>query len=62
MIIIERNDRESIERLLKRYKRKYRKLKLRNELRRRKEFTKQSEKRRDEILNAKYRLQEYGIS
>jgi small subunit ribosomal protein S21 len=60
MIIIERKDRENIDQMVKRYKRKHRKIKFRNELRRRKEFTKPSIKRRTELLKAKYRLQEYG--
>ena len=54
MLIIERKEGESIDRTLKRYKRKYRDTKLRRELRNRKEFTKPSVKRRNEILKAKY--------
>lgn len=54
MLIIERKEGESIDRTLKRYKRKYRDTKIRKELRNRKEFTKPSVKRRNEVLKAKY--------
>ncbi len=60
MLIIERGDNESIDRLLKKYKNKHRKVKLRNELRSRKEFVKSSVRRRKEILSAQYRLKKYG--
>lgn len=55
MLIIERKDGESIDRMLRRYKRKHRNVKLRNELRRRKEFTKPSVSRRKEVLKAIYK-------
>ena len=54
MLIIERKEGESIDRTLKRYKRKHRDTKLRRELRNRIEFTKPSVKRRNEILKAVY--------
>ncbi|MCH2082628.1 MAG: 30S ribosomal protein S21 [Saprospiraceae bacterium] len=54
MLIIERKEGESIDRTLKRYKRKHRDTKLRRELRNRKEYTKPSVKRRNEILKAVY--------
>lgn len=54
MLIIERKEGESIDRTLKRYKRKHRDTKLRRELRNRKEYTKPSVKRRNEILKAIY--------
>ncbi len=54
MLIIERKDGESIERVLKRYKRKHRNVKLRRELSERKYFTKPSVKRREEVLKAAY--------
>jgi small subunit ribosomal protein S21 len=57
MLIIERKDGESIDRVLKRYKRKHRRTKIRQELRRRKQFTKPSVKRRTEIIDAIYREQ-----
>ena len=55
MLIIERKDGESIDRMVKRYKRKFRNTKLRDELRRRKEFTKPSVARRNELLKAAYK-------
>ena len=55
MLIIERKEGESIDRFVKRYKRKHRNTKLRDELRRRKQFTKPSVKRRREILKAAYK-------
>lgn len=60
MLIINVKDGESIDRALKRYKRKHRKVKLTKELRRRKHFTKPSVERRNEILNAMYRQKYYG--
>ena len=54
MLIIDRKENETIDRMLKRYKRKHRQVKLRNELQRRREFTKPSVVRRSEILKAKY--------
>ncbi len=54
MLIIDRKENETIDRMLKRYKRKHRQVKLRNELQRRREFTKPSVLRRTEILKAKY--------
>ena len=55
MLIIEVKDNENIDRALKRYKRKYRRTKVREELRRRKYFTKPSVERRHEVLDAIYR-------
>lgn len=60
MLILERKDEESIDRLLKRYKRKHRNVKLRNELLDRKFYEKPSVSRRNEVLNAKYRLEKFG--
>jgi len=60
MLIINVKDEESIDRALKRYKRKFQSTGLLKELRRRKNFTKPSVKRRDEILNATYRQKMYG--
>jgi len=45
---------ESIEKALKRFKRKFIRTKVTKELRRRSEFKKKSVKRREEILKAKY--------
>jgi len=62
MLIINVKDEESIDRALKRYKRKFQSTGLLKELRRRKNFTKPSVKRRNEILNAEYRQKMYGDS
>lgn len=62
MLIINVKDEESIDRALKRYKRKFQSTGLLKELRRRKNFTKPSVERRNEILNAKYRQKMYGDS
>ncbi len=55
MLIINVKDGESIDRALKRYKRKHRQVQMTKELRERKYFTKPSVDRRDKILNAIYR-------
>lgn len=60
MIIINVKDEESIDRALKRYKRKVRDTKIIKELRRRKNYEKPSVQRRNEILGAKYRLGKFG--
>lgn len=60
MIIINVKDEESIDRALKRYKRKHRNVGIMKELRRRKQFTKPSVARRNEIINAEYRLKKFG--
>jgi len=60
MLIINVKDEESIDRALKRYKRKFRNVRLIQELRRRKHFTKPSVERRNELLNAEYRLKNYN--
>jgi small subunit ribosomal protein S21 len=57
MIIIDRKDGENIDRMLRRYKRKHRDIKLRRELRDRKQFEKPSDIRRKEVLKAIYRDQ-----
>lgn len=54
MLIIEVKDNESIDRALKRYKRKFISTKLLRELRDRRHFTKPSVKRRNEMLKARY--------
>lgn len=59
MLIIEVKDGESIDRALKRYKNKHRKVGLIQELRKRKEFVKPSVLRRKEILKAEYINQKY---
>ena len=55
MLIIEIKDGESIDKALKRYKRKFQNAGVIKELRRRKEFVKPSVKRRGEVLKAVYR-------
>ena len=60
MLIINVKEDESIDRALKRYKRKYQSVGVIKELRKRKNFTKPSVERRNEILNAKYRQEVYG--
>ena len=60
MIIIEIKDGETIDKALRRYKRKHQKVGVSKELRRRKQFTKPSVKRRKEIMTAKYKLEKYG--
>jgi len=57
MLIVDVKDGESIERALRRYKRKYRNSKMIREIRKRKEYVKPSVRRRNEILKAKYREQ-----
>lgn len=60
MLIIDRKDGESIDRTLKRYKSKHRRVKIVKELRRRKNFTKPSVKRREEVLKAAYIKKKFG--
>ena len=57
MLIIDVKDGESIDRALKKYKRKVMNTGMLKELRNRKHFTKPSVKRRNEILKAVYRQQ-----
>ena len=60
MIIINVKDSETIDRALKRYKRKQQKIGIIKELRRRKQFTKPSVERRTELLKAVYRQKKFG--
>lgn len=60
MLVINIKEGESIDRALKRYKRKFRSTRLLKEIRRRKNFVKPSVERRNEILNAEYRKKMYG--
>jgi len=62
MLIIDVKDGESIDRALKKYKRKFERSGTLRELRRRKHFTKPSVKRRTEVLKAIYKNQMYGDS
>ena len=54
MIIIKRNEKESIDRMLKRYKIKQKRTKLRSQLKDRKHFTNLSQVRRLQKQNAIY--------
>lgn len=54
MLIIKVDSEESIDKAVKRYKKKYQKTKTINQLRSRKHFTKPSVKRRNEIIKAVY--------
>lgn len=56
MLIIDVKSGENIDRALKRYKRKHRKVGLLQEIRQRKHFTKPSVERRKEVLKAAYKL------
>jgi small subunit ribosomal protein S21 len=60
MLIINIKDNESIDRALKRYKKKFERTGTMRQLRTRQAFTKPSVKRRHEILNAVYKQQTYG--
>jgi small subunit ribosomal protein S21 len=60
MIVINVKDEESIDRALKRYKRKHRDVQIIKELRRRKHFTKKSVERREEVLKARYKKKKFS--
>ena len=60
MLIIDVKEGESIDRALKRYKRKHQQTRLMRQLRSRKHFVKPSVRRRNEMLNAAYREKYYG--
>ncbi len=61
MLIIDVKESESIDRALKRYKRKHQSVKLMRQLRNRKYFTKPSVKRRAEVLKAEYINKKYHL-
>ncbi len=54
MLIIPVKEGESIDRALKRFKRKFDRTKMMRQIRERKQYTKPSVKRRQQILKAKY--------
>lgn len=60
MLIIDVKDGESIDRALKKYKRKFERSGVLKEIRKRKHFTKPSIERRNELLKAEYRQKMYG--
>ncbi|MBL7814684.1 MAG: 30S ribosomal protein S21 [Saprospiraceae bacterium] len=60
MLIIDVRESESIDKALKKYKRKFERSGTLKELRRRKNFTKPSVERRTEVLKAIYKEEKYG--
>lgn len=57
MLILDSKDCENIDKALKKYKKKFEKARILNQLRARQAFTKPSIKRRGEVLKAAYRQQ-----
>lgn len=57
MLIIDSKDCENIDKALKKYKKKYEKARILNQLRERQSFTKPSVKRRTQVLKAVYKQQ-----
>jgi len=62
MIIIEVKNADSIDKALKQYKRKVKRIGILKELRKRKHFEKPSVARRSEILKAAYKRRKFGDS
>ena len=60
MLIITTKDCDTVDKLLKKYKKKYEKTQVVKELRRRQAFVKPSVRRRQEILKAVYVQDAYG--
>ena len=60
MLIIKNEKGENIERMLKRYKRKFDRTKVLRQLRDKQQFTKPSVKRRKELQKARYVEQKFG--
>ncbi len=60
MIQVKVKENESVERALKRFKKKFERTGVLRELRSRQQFTKKSVERRFEILNAAYKERMYG--
>jgi small subunit ribosomal protein S21 len=60
MLIIDVKDGESIDRALKKYKRKFERSGVLKELRKRKHYTKPSVERRHELLKAEYKNEKFG--
>ena len=60
MLIVEVKDGEAIDKVLKKYKRKFERAGILKELRRRKAFSKPSVERRAEVLKAVYKEEMYG--
>jgi small subunit ribosomal protein S21 len=57
MLLISVKENETIDKALKRYKKKFEKVKIMKQLRDRQQFTKPSVKRRKEIIKARYKEQ-----
>lgn len=57
MLIIQVKEGENIDRAIKRYRRKYRNIKVLQEIRERKEYTKPSLSRREQLKKAQYKEQ-----
>ncbi|RYY14229.1 MAG: 30S ribosomal protein S21 [Chitinophagaceae bacterium] len=57
MLIIDSKDCENIDKALKKYKKKYEKSRVLNQLRERQSYTKKSIRRRTQVLKAVYRQQ-----
>ena len=55
MLIIEIKEGENIDRAIKRYRRKYKNVKLMKQIRDHQQYTKKSEKRRETIKKAQYK-------
>jgi small subunit ribosomal protein S21 len=60
MLQIKVKENESVEKALKRFKKKFERTRVLRELRNRKQFTKKSVDRRFEVLKAKYIQKTYG--
>lgn len=60
MLIIHVKEGESIDRALKKYKRKYERSGVLKEIRKRKHYTKPSVERRKEVLKAEYKRKKFG--
>ena len=60
MLIVEVKDGEAIDKVLKKYKKKFERAGILKELRRRKHFVKPSIQRRAEVLKAVYKQKTYG--
>ena len=60
MLIIDARDSDSLDKALKKYKRKFERTGTMKELRRRKAYMKPSVKRRQEVLKAEYKQSKYG--
>lgn len=56
MLRVKKRENETVDRLVRRYKKKHKDTQMMKEIRKRREFTKPSTKRRQEIAKAKYKL------